>query len=99
MFSVGNYHTHPPHDIRLYVGVYICVKGGAIAANGFTDLKDRCEQPTAALKYIYIYIYMQKLYSLFSYNWCTDVWDIRAIWLKTIIVVKRKQNMHTYFAW
>jgi len=25
---------------------------------------------------------VQKLYSLFSYNRCTDIWMIRAIWLK-----------------
>ena len=41
-YSIGNWHTHPSHDIVLYGGVFLCVKCGSTALNKIQNLKDVC---------------------------------------------------------
>ena len=49
--AVGNQHTHPSHDIKLYGGVYICVRCGATVVSKLIHLRNQCGQSTPALKY------------------------------------------------
>jgi len=42
-YAIGNWHTHPSHNIVLYGGVYFCVKCGSAALNKIQNLKYACE--------------------------------------------------------
>jgi len=49
--AIGHFHSYPLHNIRLYGGVYTCMKCGAVPAHELVHFRRLCGIPTPNLRY------------------------------------------------